>query len=79
MPMQCEAHEILKEELTRVKNDIGEIYSLDREREKVMSEIQSNITELNTKQEIMNKDIMALKDGQQDLDTKVTQKSYEIL
>lgn len=70
--MGCEAHNLLTEELNRVKDDISEIYTLDRVREKTMSEIKEDVTELKVKQNIMNEDIKALKVGQAELDNKVT-------
>lgn len=76
--MNCEAHALLTEELSRVKDDIGEIYSLDREREKIMSDVQQKITELNVKQETMKNDITDLKTGQANLDTKVTQLDQKV-
>lgn len=76
--MNCEAHALLTDELSRVKDDIGEIYSLDREREKVMSDVQQKVTELSVKQETMRNDITDLKNGQVNLDTKVTQLDQKV-
>lgn len=70
--MGCEAHNMLTEDLNRVKNDISDIYQLDRDRVKVMTDIKTDVTELKVKQEKMNEDIKELKKGQTELDNKVT-------
>lgn len=60
-PMLCEAHEILVQELDRVKNNQSELYSLDRERREQLSDIQNSITQIREENQNMKNDITELK------------------
>lgn len=44
--MQCEAHELLTEVLDGLKNGQNQLYNLDREKAKEMSELKQSVTRL---------------------------------
>ena len=58
---KCEAHNIIEQELNRVKDDLAELYTLDRQRQKESAEMAADLREIKTEQQVMKKDITELK------------------
>ena len=69
--MMCDAHNLLEKELTRIKDNQAELYSLDRQRQQKIAGIQSDVTVIKTKQAQMEQDI-------KELDLKVTQTNEKV-
>lgn len=59
--MKCEAHELLEREINRCKDNEQELYSLDRERSKVMAEIQQDLAEIKANHKNMKEDMQEFK------------------
>lgn len=44
----CESHNMYQKEVERLKDDISQLYNLDREQQKYMSELRADITKIKT-------------------------------
>lgn len=60
--MTCEAHDMIVQELSRMKDDESQLYELDRQRQATAAQMQSDITEIKTEQKQMKKDLKDLGD-----------------
>jgi len=74
--MTCEAHDLLVKDVERVKNDIGDLYSLDRQAQQDMAEIKQDIAEIKIDNKNIKTDLAEMKENQkemrQDLQTVTT-------
>lgn len=68
---KCEAHNIIENELNRIKDNESELYSLDRQRQKEIAEMKADVREIKTEQLNMKKDINVLKNGVSETNTRL--------
>ncbi len=68
---KCEAHNIIERELNRVKDDLSELYTLDRQRQKESAEMAADLREIKTEQQVMKKDITELKTSMSEVNKSV--------
>lgn len=64
---KCEAHDIMYQELQRVKDNQSELYSLERKKSDEMSEIKEDIATLKQSGKTMQQDIEELKNGMEEV------------
>lgn len=67
----CEAHEMLVNEVNRVKDDISELYNLDRKKIELMSDIQQQVTAQGKEIDVMHEEITELKEQVRKVNDKV--------
>lgn len=69
--MGCEAHAMLVDEVNRVKHDVGELYSLDRDQAKIMAQMGEKIATMETEQKHMRTDIANIQSEVKDVNNKI--------
>lgn len=72
MDMPCEAHNMMENELSRIKDNQSELYSLDRQRQKEIADMTADVREIKAEQQTMKEDINELKIGMSEANTKIT-------
>ena len=69
MPV-CEAHNIIENEINRLKDNDRELYSLDRKRQQEIAEMTADVRVIKNEQQIMKKDITELKSRMDEVNEK---------
>lgn len=71
MGTTCETHNMCQKEVDRLKDDVSQLYDLDREQQKYMSEMRADITQIKTDNSYTKNSIAKLQTDMQNVKTDV--------